>query len=154
PYRPEAMIPSRRSGTSIRRAWNGERPASPSYNEVASGSRRPDGEDEPMAADDLTDPYPSDPTAFGQSAFGPGRTPGAFRDVDADDEAVARRVEDHALIRRAQAGDERAFAELVEKHRLRAWRVARGLVGSDEDAQDLVQEAFLRVFRSLSSFDF
>jgi RNA polymerase sigma-70 factor (ECF subfamily) len=32
--------------------------------------------------------------------------------------------------------------------------VARGLVGSDEDAQDLVQEAFLRVFRSLSSFDF
>ena len=102
-----------------------------------------------MAADDLPDPFPSDPNAFGH-----GRAPGAFRDADLDDEAVARRAEDHALIRRAQAGDERSFAELVEKHRIRAWRVARGLVGSDEDAQDLVQEAFLRVFRSLSSFDF
>jgi len=102
-----------------------------------------------MAADDLPDPFPSDPTGSGHR-----RAPGAFRDADLDDEAVARRVEDHALIRRAQAGDEQAFSELVEKHRVRAWRVARGLVGSDEDAQDLVQEAFLRVFRSLSSFDF
>jgi len=71
-----------------------------------------------------------------------------------EDEAADRRAEDHALIRRAQAGDESAFASLVERHRARAWRVARGLVGSDEDAQDLVQEAFLRVFRSLSTFDF
>ena len=71
-----------------------------------------------------------------------------------DDEALDRRAEDHALIRRAQAGDESAFEGLVERHRTRAWRVARGLVGSDEDAQDLVQEAFLRVFRSLSTFDF
>ncbi|MFN0009815.1 MAG: RNA polymerase sigma factor [Planctomycetota bacterium] len=71
-----------------------------------------------------------------------------------EDEAADRRAEDHALIRSAQAGDESAFASLVERHRARAWRVARGLVGSDEDAQDLVQEAFLRVFRSLSTFDF
>lgn len=71
-----------------------------------------------------------------------------------DEEAARGRAEDHALIRRAQAGDESAFESLVERHRARAWRVARGLVGSDEDAQDLVQEAFLRVFRSLSSFDF
>src|ERR1700741_4459371 len=93
-----------------------------------------------------------------------------------EDEAADRRAEDHALIRAAQAGDEAAFASLVERpralprpphageesafgslverHRARAWRVARGLVGSDEDAQDLVQEAFLRVFRSLSTFDF
>ncbi|HEV8114035.1 MAG TPA: sigma-70 family RNA polymerase sigma factor [Planctomycetota bacterium] len=74
--------------------------------------------------------------------------------LEPEDEAVARRAEDHALIRRAQQGDEAAFAGLVERHRTRAWRVARGLVGSDEDAQDLVQEAFLRVFRSLASFDF
>lgn len=71
-----------------------------------------------------------------------------------EDEAADRRAEDHALIRRAQAGDESAFEGLVERHRARAWRVARGLVGSDDDAQDLVQEAFLRVFRSLSTFDF
>ena len=112
-----------------------------------------------MAADDLPDPFSSDPMTFGREAFQEGEAgrrtgPGALRESELDDEALARRAEDHALIRRAQAGDERAFAELVEKHRARAWRVARGLVGSDEDAQDLVQEAFLRVFRSLSSFDF
>ncbi len=74
--------------------------------------------------------------------------------LEPEGEALARRAEDHALIRQAQQGGEAAFAALVERHRMRAWRVARGLVGSDEDAQDLVQEAFLRVFRSLASFDF
>ena len=67
----------------------------------------------------------------------------------ASDEAT-----DHALIRRAQAGEESAFAELVARHEGRAWRVARNLVGNREDAQDLAQEAFLRVFRSLDRFDF
>ena len=61
---------------------------------------------------------------------------------------------DHALIRRCQAGDEDAFADLVHRHERRAWRVARQMVPSDEDAQDLAQEAFLRVFRSLDRFDF
>ena len=61
---------------------------------------------------------------------------------------------DHALIRRAQAGEEAAFSELVERHQQRAWRVARNLVPSDEDAQDLAQEAFVRVFKSIGSFDF
>ena len=62
--------------------------------------------------------------------------------------------DDHALIRQAQAGDELAFALLVQRHQGRAWRVARNLVGNAEDAADLAQEAFLRVFRSLDRFDF
>ena len=61
---------------------------------------------------------------------------------------------DHRLLRRAQAGEEEAFAELVRRHERRAWRVARNMVPSDEDAQDLAQEAFLRVFRNLERFDF
>ena len=61
---------------------------------------------------------------------------------------------DHDLIRRAQAGDEYAFADLLRRHERRAWRVARNLVPGAEDASDLVQEAFLRVFRSLDRFDF
>lgn len=61
---------------------------------------------------------------------------------------------DHALVRRAQGADEEAFAELVRRHQGRAYRVARNLVPSDEDAQDIAQEAFLRVFRNLERFNF
>ncbi len=61
---------------------------------------------------------------------------------------------DHDLIRAAQEGDEAAFAELVRRHERRAYRVARNLVPSREDALDLAQEAFLRVFRNIDRFDF
>src|SRR5262245_56293967 len=61
---------------------------------------------------------------------------------------------DHELIRRAQAGEERAFEELVRRHEERAMRVALSLVANREDARDLAQEAFLRVFRNLERFDF
>ncbi|MCZ6596660.1 MAG: sigma-70 family RNA polymerase sigma factor [Planctomycetota bacterium] len=63
-------------------------------------------------------------------------------------------VSDHELIRRAQAGEERAFELLVQRHQDRAFRVARNLVGHREDAADLAQEAFVRIFRSLERFDF
>lgn len=61
---------------------------------------------------------------------------------------------EHVLIRRAQAGDEQAFEQLVRRHEARAWRVVRNMVPCDEDARDLVQEGFLRVFRGLERFDF
>lgn len=61
---------------------------------------------------------------------------------------------DHDLIRRAQQGEERAFEELVRRHEERAIRVALALIASREDARDLAQEAFLRVFRNLERFDF
>src|SRR5690349_17899479 len=125
--------------------------AASAYNGGVSARRHPAGEDGPMAVDDLPHAIPEGSSSQGLPAEDP--TP-ADPDPEVDEEAAARRAEDHALIRRAQAGDERAFADLVERHRARAWRVARGLVGSEEDAQDLVQEAFLRVFRSLASFDF
>lgn len=63
-------------------------------------------------------------------------------------------LEEHEWVRAAQRGDEQAFARLVEGHQARAWRVARNMVPSDEDARDLVQEAFLRVFRHIARFDF
>jgi RNA polymerase sigma-70 factor (ECF subfamily) len=72
-----------------------------------------------------------------------------------DAEQAAREIaEDHALIRRAQAGEEPAFEALVRRHQQRAWRIARNLVPTDEDAQDLAQEAFVRVFKSMPGFDF
>ncbi len=74
--------------------------------------------------------------------------------LGADPELQLSREEDHQLLRRAQAGDEGAFEALVRKHQSRAWRAARNLVGNDEDAADLAQEAFVRVFRNLAGFDF
>ncbi len=70
------------------------------------------------------------------------------------DAAAENRRVDHDLVRRAQTGDEAAFAALVDRHQRRAWRVARNLVPRDEDADDIVQEGFLRVFRNLERFDF
>lgn len=62
--------------------------------------------------------------------------------------------EETERIRRAQRGDAEAFGELVRLHQQRAFRIARHMVPSEDDARDLVQEAFLRVFRNLDRFDF
>lgn len=74
--------------------------------------------------------------------------------IGADPERRQEVERDHALVRSARGGDEDAFGELVQRHQRRAFRVARNLVPTDEDAQDLAQEAFLRVYRSLDRFDF
>lgn len=70
------------------------------------------------------------------------------------DEKARAAAEEKAWIRRAQKGDEDAFAWLVRTHEMRAYRIARGLLPNEEDARDVSQEAFLRVFRSLERFDF
>lgn len=67
----------------------------------------------------------------------------------------ARRVEaeeDRALIEAAQAGDRQAFRTLVERHQRRAFTIAMGLVRDENDAREVVQEAFLRVYRGLPTF--
>ncbi len=60
---------------------------------------------------------------------------------------------DALLIRRAKAGDTRAFGVLVERYMRRAYYGALGLVGSPEDAMDLSQEAFVRAFRARQTID-
>jgi RNA polymerase sigma-70 factor (ECF subfamily) len=66
----------------------------------------------------------------------------------------AREAEaDRALIAKAQAGDMVAFRALVERHQRRAFAVAVALVRDDNDARELVQDAFLRVHKSLHSFE-
>ena len=60
--------------------------------------------------------------------------------------------EDRVLIARAQQGDVAAFRQLVERHQRRAFAIALSLVRDENDARELVQDAFLRVFRGLNSF--
>ena len=59
---------------------------------------------------------------------------------------------DPLLIRRSQAGDEDAFAELFHKYKNLVYKTAYLMLGSTEDAEDALQEIFVRVYRSLSTF--
>jgi RNA polymerase sigma-70 factor (ECF subfamily) len=56
---------------------------------------------------------------------------------------------DGALVRRVLAGETDAFAGLVARHRDRCARFAVHMLGNREDAEDAMQEAFLRAFRAL-----
>lgn len=58
------------------------------------------------------------------------------------------------LIRRAQEGDVRAFEALIETHIPRLRRFARSFARSDADADDLAQDALIKVYRSLRSYRF
>ena len=59
-----------------------------------------------------------------------------------------------ALIRAAQQRDHDAFEQLVRLHDRSVLRLAMNLLRSEEDARDAYQEAFLRVYRRLDSFNF
>jgi RNA polymerase sigma-70 factor (ECF subfamily) len=61
-------------------------------------------------------------------------------------------VNEQALLVRIKAGDEAAFTELVREHTGRVVGLAWRLVGNREEAEELAQEAFLRLHRSLSTF--
>ena len=64
------------------------------------------------------------------------------------------RVDDTQLIREAQRGDRVAFEELVRQYDRAVLRLALHLTGSESDAQDIYQEAFLKAYRNIGSFRF
>lgn len=61
--------------------------------------------------------------------------------------------EEKRLIERSQAGDMNAFRTLVERHQRYAYALAFRIVCNESDARDIVQESFIRVWRSLKAFD-
>jgi len=64
------------------------------------------------------------------------------------------RVDDNALIREAQRGNRAAFEELVRHYDQAVLRLALRLTGSESDAQDIYQDAFLKAYKNLGSFRF
>lgn len=63
-------------------------------------------------------------------------------------------VSDAELVRRTLAGQHDPFAALVARYQKRAFWIAWHVVGRVEDARDVAQEAFVRLYRSLAKYDF
>jgi RNA polymerase sigma-70 factor (ECF subfamily) len=59
---------------------------------------------------------------------------------------------DAAAVARARAGDREAFRVLVEKHSRNVFQLALRMTRSEEDAEDVVQETFLKAYRNLHRF--
>jgi RNA polymerase sigma-70 factor, ECF subfamily len=60
---------------------------------------------------------------------------------------------DEAAVAEARSGNPEAFRVLVERHSRQVYRLAYRMTGNEQDAEDLVQETFLRACRQLNKFD-
>ncbi len=75
-----------------------------------------------------------------QPAGAPGAPDNAVDDID-------------ALIRRCLAGDQLAWEAIVRQYRRKVFNVAYKFVGKHDEAEDLTQDIFLKIFKSLDTFD-
>jgi len=67
--------------------------------------------------------------------------------------ALAEENPDLELLKRAKNGDRDAFGELFRKYEKRVFRVARRMCGSDDEAWDITQDAFIRAMEAMDRFD-
>ena len=71
----------------------------------------------------------------------------------ADDRRTLHELDDGHLARRHLAGDPQAFGALVDRYQTRLLKFINRTIGDREQAEDLVQEVFIRVFRHMHRFD-
>src|SRR4051812_36539424 len=62
-------------------------------------------------------------------------------------------MSDLAIIDRILAGEDEAFGQLVDRHHDRCSRIAYRILGNREDAEEAVQDAFLRAYKALASYE-
>ena len=85
----------------------------------------------------------------------PGAAPSEqFKGESGASPAPGTESEDLGLVRRCQAGDSKAFDELVTKYRSRAFAMIYHLVHNEQDAWDLAQDGFLKAWKSIDRFRF
>jgi RNA polymerase sigma-70 factor, ECF subfamily len=65
---------------------------------------------------------------------------------------VAGPSDDAELVRRALTRDDTAFRTIMERHNRRLYRIARGILRNDSEAEDVVQEAYVKAFTHLGGF--
>jgi RNA polymerase sigma-70 factor (ECF subfamily) len=96
---------------------------------------------------------PAMPKAAAQSGARTDRNGGKLTQAQIDARAL-QRTEDDDLIREAQRGDRTAFDSLVRRYDQSVLRLALHMLGNEQDAQDVHQEAFLKAYRHLGNFRF
>jgi RNA polymerase sigma-70 factor, ECF subfamily len=94
-------------------------------------------------------PLPSWALAFADESGQTGNSNAALASVTS-----LAKIEERALVEQAQAGSRPAFEELVRRYDRDVLRLALNLMKRTEDARDVYQEAFLKVFRNLHRFRF
>lgn len=107
--------------------------------------------DPPTDATDDESP-PAAPAAEGDGHIPDARVNASIARASKSADAARERAYDRELISRAAGGDQRAFAELVRRHQRRATTVAYGIVRNAEDAREVAQDAFVRVWKHLQDF--
>lgn len=65
-----------------------------------------------------------------------------------------RNSEEAALVRRIQARDELAFREIVERYQAKVFSIIYGILRNHNDAEDIAQQVFAKIYFSIQSFDF
>src|SRR2546421_79639 len=79
-------------------------------------------------------------------------TPTRAAPATAREQEQPGQVPDVELVRKAQAGDAAAFAELVGRHQRQLYRLALRMTGSEADAQGVLQGGFFKAFQKLANF--
>jgi RNA polymerase sigma-70 factor (ECF subfamily) len=72
--------------------------------------------------------------------------------IDRSEEDVTQAETDEQLVRKSQQDDERAFGELVSRYESKVYSLALKMVRNPEDAEDVLQDTFLRAYRGIKSF--
>jgi len=72
--------------------------------------------------------------------------------IDRGEEDVTQAETDEQLVRKSQQDDERAFGELVSRYESKVYSLALKMVRNPEDAEDVLQDTFLRAYRGIKSF--
>ncbi len=62
-------------------------------------------------------------------------------------------MDEKALIKKSKNGDSEAFELLITPYMTKVYNIALGILGSSEDAEDAAQEAFIKAFRNIGSFN-
>jgi RNA polymerase sigma-70 factor (ECF subfamily) len=65
-----------------------------------------------------------------------------------------RSTEEAALVRRVQAQDEMAFREVVERYQAKVFSIIYGILRNRNDAEDIAQQVFAKIYFSIKNFDF